>query len=87
MDILFFVVFGLIVGLVARALLPGRQSMGVGMTAVLGMVGSVVGGFIGNLLANRPMFDLGTAGFVGSVICAVALLAAVGATGRRRGLV
>jgi len=38
-----FLVFGLIVGLIARALFPGRQAMGWLMTAVLGMVGSLVG--------------------------------------------
>ena len=87
MGILLFILFGLIVGLVARALLPGRQSMGVVMTAVLGMIGSFVGGLLGNLLAGRPLTDLNAAGFIGSLICAVGLLALVGASGRRRGLV
>ena len=87
MGIILFIVFGLIVGLVARALLPGRQSMGVGMTAVLGMIGSLVGGLAGNLLAGRPVFDLHAAGFIGSVLCSIALLFAVGASGRRRGVV
>jgi uncharacterized membrane protein YeaQ/YmgE (transglycosylase-associated protein family) len=87
MGILLFILFGLIVGLAARALLPGRQSMGVITTAVLGVIGSLVGGFLANLLAGRPLIDLNAAGFIGSVICAVALLAAVGAKGSRRGLV
>jgi uncharacterized membrane protein YeaQ/YmgE (transglycosylase-associated protein family) len=87
MGILLFIVFGLVVGLMARALLPGRQSMGIVMTAVLGMIGSLVGGLIGNLLAGRPFFDLNTAGFIGSVICAILLLVAVGASRRRSSLV
>ena len=87
MGILLFIVFGLIVGFVARAVLPGRQSMSVGMTALLGMLGSVIGGFIGNLLAGRPFFDLHGAGFIGSLICSVLLLVALGMGGRRRGLV
>lgn len=87
MGILVFILFGLVVGLVSRALLPGRQSMGIGMTAALGMMGSLVGGLIGNLLGGRPLFDLNAAGFIGSVICAIALLAAVGASSRRHGLV
>lgn len=45
-SILVWAVFGLIVGLIARALYPGRQRMGLGMTIVLGIVGSLVGGFI-----------------------------------------
>jgi uncharacterized membrane protein YeaQ/YmgE (transglycosylase-associated protein family) len=86
MGIIVFIIFGLIVGFVARALLPGRQSMGVAMTAVLGMVGSVVGGLVGNMLAGRPLLDLHAAGFIGSVLCSIALLAAIAAGGRRRGL-
>jgi uncharacterized membrane protein YeaQ/YmgE (transglycosylase-associated protein family) len=39
-------VCGLIVGLIARLLLPGRQSMSLLMTMVLGIVGAVVGGFL-----------------------------------------
>ena len=84
MGILLFVVFGLVVGFIARALLPGRQSMGYGMTAVLGMVGSLIGGFIGNMLAGRPLFDLHAAGFVGSLVCSILLLVVLGSVGRRR---
>jgi uncharacterized membrane protein YeaQ/YmgE (transglycosylase-associated protein family) len=87
MGIIVFILFGLIVGFVARALLPGRQSMGVAMTAGLGMVGSILGGLVGNLLAGRPLFDLHAAGFIGSVLCSILLLAAIAAGGRRRGLV
>jgi uncharacterized membrane protein YeaQ/YmgE (transglycosylase-associated protein family) len=87
MGILLFIVFGLIVGFVARALLPGRQSMGAAMTALLGMAGSLIGGLIGNLIAERPVFDLHAAGFIGSVIGSLLLLVALGMGGRRRGLV
>jgi uncharacterized membrane protein YeaQ/YmgE (transglycosylase-associated protein family) len=87
MGIILFIVFGLIVGFVARALLPGRQSMSAVMTAVLGMVGSVIGGFVGNMLAGRPVLDLHAAGFIGSLVCSILLLVALGMGGRRRGLV
>ena len=88
MGILLFIVFGLVVGFIARALLPGRQSMGFVMTAVLGMVGSLVGGFVGNLLAGRPLFDLHAAGFIGSLLCSILLLVALGRMGSsRRGLI
>ena len=88
MGIVLFIVFGLVVGFIARALLPGRQSMGFGMTAVLGMVGSLVGGFVGNLLAGRPLFDLHAAGFIGSLLCSILLLVALGRMGSsRRGLI
>jgi len=43
-------IIGLIIGAVARALMPGRDPMGCLLTALLGIGGSVVGGFIGNLI-------------------------------------
>jgi uncharacterized membrane protein YeaQ/YmgE (transglycosylase-associated protein family) len=84
MGILLFALFGLLVGFIARALVPGRQAMGIGMTAVLGMIGSLIGGLIGNSLAGRPLFEIHGAGLIGSVLCAIAILFAVGAGGRRR---
>lgn len=87
MGILLFVVFGLIVGFVARALLPGRQSMGIVMTALLGMAGSLIGGFLGNLLAGRPILDLHSAGFIGSLFGSIALLLVLGMGRRRRGVI
>jgi uncharacterized membrane protein YeaQ/YmgE (transglycosylase-associated protein family) len=87
MNILLFIIFGLVVGLFARALLPGRQSMGIVKTALLGMAGTLVGGQIGNLLSGRPSFDLHSAGFLGSLAGSIALLFAVGASGHRRSLV
>lgn len=86
MSILFFVIFGLIVGLLARALIPGRQTMGLLATAVLGMVGSFVGGAVGNLIAGRSILDTAPAGFIGSVVGALLVLVAVMAAGGRRGL-
>ena len=50
MHIIGFLIFGLIVGLLARALYPGRQHMGWIATAVLGMIGSLAGGLIGHAL-------------------------------------
>jgi uncharacterized membrane protein YeaQ/YmgE (transglycosylase-associated protein family) len=86
MGILLFIVFGFVIGLIARALLPGRQTMGLLMTAVLGMIGSFVGGFIGNLLAGRPLTELTSAGFFGSLIGALIVLAALSPLMRRRRL-
>ena len=41
-----------IIGLLARAVMPGKQGMGLGMTIVLGVIGAVVGGFIGSLFGG-----------------------------------
>jgi uncharacterized membrane protein YeaQ/YmgE (transglycosylase-associated protein family) len=53
-SLLSWMVCGLIVGLIARSLLPGRQSMGLLMTMVLGIVGAVVGGFLYSLIQGAP---------------------------------
>jgi uncharacterized membrane protein YeaQ/YmgE (transglycosylase-associated protein family) len=45
---------GLIVGLIARLLIPGQQSMGLLLTMVLGIVGAVVGGFLYSLIQGAP---------------------------------
>src|SRR4051794_20731435 len=47
-------VFGLVIGLVARMLYPGRQSMGFVATMILGIIGSFVGGFISFAFGFRP---------------------------------
>jgi uncharacterized membrane protein YeaQ/YmgE (transglycosylase-associated protein family) len=43
-------IFGLIIGLVARAVMPGRQHMGLILTMILGLVGAWLGGLIGRML-------------------------------------
>ena len=86
MSLLLFLVFGFVVGLLARALLPGRQSMGIIMTTVLGIVGSFIGGFIGSLFSRTVVTQLSPAGIIGSVLGALAVLAIVGWIGRRRGV-
>jgi uncharacterized membrane protein YeaQ/YmgE (transglycosylase-associated protein family) len=53
-TIISWAVFGLIVGLVARMLYPGRQPMGFIATMILGIVGSLLGGFISYLFGFRP---------------------------------
>jgi uncharacterized membrane protein YeaQ/YmgE (transglycosylase-associated protein family) len=53
MGVILFILFGLIVGLIARALMPGRQPMGFILTAILGMAGSFVGGYIGHMLRGN----------------------------------
>jgi uncharacterized membrane protein YeaQ/YmgE (transglycosylase-associated protein family) len=85
MGIIAFIVIGLIAGLIARAILPGRQSMGLLATTLLGMVGSLVGGLIGSLFRrDGQLFDLHPSGIIMSVIGAIAVLLLVGAAGRRR---
>lgn len=86
MSILMFVLFGLIIGFLARAVMPGRQSMGFLATALVGMAGSFIGGFLGNIIAGYPLLDMHSSGFIGSLIGALVVLAIMSYAGRRRGL-
>jgi uncharacterized membrane protein YeaQ/YmgE (transglycosylase-associated protein family) len=83
MGLLLFVLFGLVVGFLARAILPGRQSMGLIMTAILGMVGSLLGGFVGSMVSGDGITRVHSAGLIGSVIGALIVLA-LATMGRRR---
>jgi uncharacterized membrane protein YeaQ/YmgE (transglycosylase-associated protein family) len=76
-SILGWIIFGLIIGAVARAIMPGRQEMTLTMTMLLGVAGSFVGGFIASLLVpGRPLVS--PAGWIMSLVGAVLLLFVVG---------
>lgn len=89
MHVIGFLLFGLIIGLLARAIYPGRQPMGWLATAVLGMVGSLVGGFIGHALWGTHSQPDGSWGFtpggwISSIVGAILVLwAYMAMTGRR----
>ena len=69
-------VVGFIVGLLARAVLPGTQSLGIILTTVLGIAGSYAAGFAGQALG---WYQAGQgAGFIGSILGAIVLLFVVG---------
>jgi uncharacterized membrane protein YeaQ/YmgE (transglycosylase-associated protein family) len=85
MGIIAWIVFGFIVGLIARAIVPGRQSMGLVMTALLGIAGSVIGGLIASALGSGDATGFHGAGFIGSLLGAIVLLfLAERVTGPRR---
>lgn len=69
-----FIVFGLFVGFVARLLVPGRQRLGLGMTLLLGLVGSVVGGVVANALGTGDIWELNVIGAVVAIAAAVVLI-------------
>jgi uncharacterized membrane protein YeaQ/YmgE (transglycosylase-associated protein family) len=79
-NILGWIVFGLIVGAIARLLVPGRDPMGWIGTILLGVAGSLLGGFLGSLifgqadeLANTGM-GFAPAGFIGALIGGIIVL-------------
>jgi len=74
MGIIWTIIVGFVVGLIARAVMPGIDAMGFWLTTLLGIGGSIVGGVIGSLLFRSPDGRFHPAGFVLSIIGAVALL-------------
>jgi uncharacterized membrane protein YeaQ/YmgE (transglycosylase-associated protein family) len=67
-GILGLLLLGLIVGAVARVLLPGPDPLGVGMTILLGLAGSFIGFFVGLFIFNRP------GGFILAVLSSMLLI-------------
>jgi len=83
--ILYLLVIGLVAGFIARAVVPGKDSMSVGGTILLGIVGSFIGGFIGYVLTHKDASDgaFQASGIIGSIVGAIlALVVYRLATGR-----
>ncbi len=80
------IIVGLVAGFIARAVVPGNDSMGVLATIALGVVGSLVGGLLGYLLFGKDLADgaFQTSGLIGSVIGAILALLAFRAVRRER---
>jgi len=72
MGIIAWIVFGLIVGVIAKFLMPGRDPGGFVITALLGIAGALVGGFLGRMLGLYSEGD--AAGYVMAVIGSIVLL-------------
>ena len=82
MGILGWIVFGLIVGAVAKLLMPGRDGGGFIVTTILGIVGALLGGFIGQTLGFYGPGD--AAGFLTALVGAVIVLAIYRMTTRKQ---
>lgn len=72
MDILLWIVFGLVVGVVAKFIMPGRDPGGIVLTIVLGIVGAVVGGWLGRVLGFYRPGE--AAGFIMAIVGAIVIL-------------
>jgi len=76
MGIIGTIIIGFIVGILAKFLHPGKENMGIIMTTVLGIAGSLAAGYVGQALG---LYTAGQgAGFIGSVIGAIVLLVIYG---------
>ena len=80
-----FIVAGLVIGVLARLVKPGKQRLSLLATLALGLVGSVIGGLIAQLFGTGGIFELNVLGFVLAVVAAVLLIGvAEGMSSRKR---
>jgi uncharacterized membrane protein YeaQ/YmgE (transglycosylase-associated protein family) len=82
MGILSWIVFGLVVGVIAKLLMPGRDPGGFIVTILLGIAGALIGGFIGRAMGFYGEGQ--TAGYLVSILGAIILLALYRMMVRRR---
>ena len=83
MSFIYMIIMGLIVGVIARAIKPGADTMGWILTLVLGIIGALVGGFLAGMLGMNA--NGGFTGLIFSVIGAIIVLFIYElATGKRR---
>jgi uncharacterized membrane protein YeaQ/YmgE (transglycosylase-associated protein family) len=71
-----FIVAGVFIGILARLILPGRQRIGVAMTILAGLLGSIAGGLIASWLGTGGIWELNFLGFVCAIGAAVLFVAA-----------
>lgn len=85
MGIIGFLILGLIAGAIAKLILPGKQGGGIIITLVLGVVGALLGGFLGSVIFGRGIteFDFGSIAL--AVVGALIVLLVYGAVTKRSG--
>ena len=82
MHIVMFIVFGLVVGAIARMLVPGREPGGWVVSMAIGILGSMIGAFVGQAVGIYRVGE--TAGFIMSVLGAMVVVAVYQILTRRR---
>ena len=82
MEILSWIVFGLVIGIIAKVLMPGRDPGGFIVTTLIGIAGAMIGGFVGRAMGFYT--ESQTGGWIMSILGAVILLALYRMIVRRR---
>jgi uncharacterized membrane protein YeaQ/YmgE (transglycosylase-associated protein family) len=75
MQILGLIIIGIVIGIIARLVMPGRQHIGVLMTVLLGIGGAIVGGIVASAIGTGNIFELNVIGTIVGIIAAVGLIA------------
>jgi uncharacterized membrane protein YeaQ/YmgE (transglycosylase-associated protein family) len=85
MQILGLIVIGIIIGILARLVLPGRQAIGVGMTILLGIAGALVGGIVASAIGEGDIWELNFIGTIVGVVAAAVFIGTADAAGLGKG--
>lgn len=74
MGILSWIIFGLIAGIIAKWIMPGKENVGIIVTIILGIVGAVIGGYISTFFGFGKVDGFNFGSFVVAVIGAIVVL-------------
>jgi uncharacterized membrane protein YeaQ/YmgE (transglycosylase-associated protein family) len=77
------ILFGLVVGVIAKFLMPGKDPGGIIITAVIGMIGALIGTFVGRMLWGGPDYS---AGWITAILGSILLLAGYRMVAGRRAI-
>ena len=81
MQILGLLIIGIVIGVIARLVLPGRQRIGMLMTVLLGIGGALIGGIVASAIGTGDIWELNFLGTIVGVIAAAGLIAAAESMG------
>lgn len=81
MQILGLILIGIVIGVIARLVIPGRQRIGILMTVLLGIGGALIGGTIASAIGEGDIFELNAIGTIFGIIAAALLIAVAEASG------
>ncbi len=85
MQILGLIIIGIVIGILARLVLPGRQPIGMWMTVLLGIAGALVGGIVESAIGEGDIFELNFIGTLVGVVAAAVFIGAADAAGLGKG--
>jgi uncharacterized membrane protein YeaQ/YmgE (transglycosylase-associated protein family) len=85
MQILGLILIGIVIGLLARLVLPGRQKIGAGLTVLLGVAGALVGGIVASAIGTGGIWELNFLGTIVGIVAAAGFIAAADNAGLTKG--
>src|SRR5919108_2699149 len=74
MQVLGLIVIGIVIGLIARLVLPGRQRIGAWFTVLLGIAGALIGGIVASAIGTGDIFELNFLGTIVGIVAAAGLI-------------